>query len=62
MTGETNHMAAISPAVQAASQYHYPSVMQARGGAIHVTYSYFTPEGKAIKHVRFDEGWVKAGD
>jgi predicted neuraminidase len=50
------------PTTQAPSQYHYPSVIQARDGAIHVTYSYFTPEGKAIKHVRFDEAWVKAGD
>jgi predicted neuraminidase len=50
------------PTVQAPSQYHYPSVIQARDGAIHVTYSYFTPEGKAIKHVRFDEAWVKSGD
>ena len=31
-------------------------------GAIHVTYSYFTPEGKSIKHARFNEDWVKAGD
>jgi len=44
------------------SQYHYPSVIQARDGAIHATYSYFTPEGKSIKHVRFDEAWVKEGD
>jgi predicted neuraminidase len=50
------------PALRAASQYHYPSVIQARDGAIHVTYSYFTPEGKAIKHARFEEAWVKAGD
>jgi predicted neuraminidase len=51
-----------SPAAQSASQYHYPSVIQARDGAIHVTYSYFTAQGKAIKHVRFEEAWVKAGD
>ena len=44
------------------NQYHYPSVIQASDGAIHVTYSYFTPEGKSIKHVRFDESWVRAGD
>jgi predicted neuraminidase len=44
------------------NQYHYPSVIQARDGAIHVTYSYFTPAGKSIKHVRFDEAWVRAGD
>jgi predicted neuraminidase len=50
------------PSTQINSQYHYPSVIQARDGAIHVTYSYFTPEGKSIKHVRFDEAWVKEGD
>lgn len=44
------------------SQYHYPSVIQASDGAIHVTYSYFTPEGKSIKHVRMNEDWVKQGD
>jgi len=50
------------PSAQAPAQYHYPSVIQASDGAIHVTYSYFTPEGKAIKHVRFDESWLKSGD
>jgi predicted neuraminidase len=51
-----------NPSQQSASQYHYPSVIQAKDGFIHVTYSYFVPEGKAIKHVRFNEDWVKAGD
>ena len=44
------------------NQYHYPSVIQAKDGAIHVTYSYFVPEGKAIKHARFEEDWIRAGD
>ncbi|HYO81598.1 MAG TPA: exo-alpha-sialidase, partial [Bryobacteraceae bacterium] len=45
-------------------QFHYPSVIQAGDGSVHVTYSYFVPEGpggkqgKSIKHVRFDPGWV----
>ena len=51
-----------SPAKAAESQYHYPSVIQAKDGAIHVTYSYFVPEGKSIKHVRINEEWVKRGD
>ena len=34
--------------------------MQSKDGSIHVTYSYFTPEGKSIKHVQMDEDWVKA--
>lgn len=50
------------PAHPGKNQYHYPSVIQARDGLIHVTYSYFVPEGKAIKHVRFNEEWVKTGD
>jgi predicted neuraminidase len=44
------------------NKYHYPSVIQTRDGAIHVTYSYFTAAGKSIKHVRINEDWVKAGD
>ena len=50
------------PDKEVPNQYHYPSVIQARDGTIHVTYSYFTPEGKSIKHARFDESWVRAGD
>ncbi|HEV2448334.1 MAG TPA: sialidase family protein [Candidatus Sulfopaludibacter sp.] len=45
-----------------AVQYHYPSVIQAKDGAIHVTYSYFVKQGKSIKHARFAEEWVKAGE
>ncbi|HEY2018581.1 MAG TPA: sialidase family protein [Bryobacteraceae bacterium] len=51
-----------SPAAPNSNQYHYPSVIQAKDGSIHVTYSYFVAAGKAIKHARFDEEWVKAGD
>ena len=48
------------PSQNVPRQYHYPSVMQSKDGTIHVTYSYFTPEGKSIKHVQMDEAWVKA--
>jgi predicted neuraminidase len=51
-----------SPSKESTNQYHYPSVIQAKDGAIHVTYSYFVPEGKSIKHVRINEDWVKHGD
>ncbi len=51
-----------SPSVQSTNQYHYPSVIQAKDGAIHITYSYFVAEGKSIKHVRLNEDWIKAGD
>src|SRR5262245_3337254 len=47
------------PEVETPDQYHYPSVMQARDDAIHVTYSYFTASGKSIKHARFNEAWVR---
>ena len=47
------------PDVETPGQYHYPSLMQARDDAIHVTYSYFTPAGKSIKHARFNEEWVR---
>ncbi len=47
------------PGVETPGQYHYPSVMQSRDDAIHVTYSYFTPAGKSIKHARFNEEWIR---
>lgn len=62
------------PSSPEAGQYHYPSMIQARDGRIHVTYSYFAPparsavdgEGrqvrKAIKHAVFDEAWLRGVD
>ena len=51
-----------SPDNSVPKQYHYPSVIEAKDGSIHVSYSYFVPEGKTIKHVRFNEEWVKKAD
>jgi len=57
-----------------AGQYHYPSIMQARDGSLHASYSYFSgnPDlpkdgqgrraSKAIKHAHFNEAWVRQGD
>ncbi|MCC7340656.1 MAG: exo-alpha-sialidase [Bryobacterales bacterium] len=43
-------------------RYHYPSVIQAQDGSVHVTYSYFVREGgkevKSIKHARFEPSWI----
>ena len=57
-----------------AGAYHYPSVIEARDGWIHATYSHHTSEvdqprdargwtsTRSIKHVRFNEAWVQVGD
>lgn len=48
-------------------RYHYPSVVQAADGSIHVSYSYFGVPGgsapgerKSIKHARFTRAWIEA--
>lgn len=58
----------------APGEFHYPSIMQARDGTLHATYSYFVnaqsatkdaagrPQRKSIKHAHFNEEWVMAGD
>lgn len=49
-------------------RFHYPSVIQARNGTIHVTYSDHAavpPDNtarKSIKHAQFDVEWVRQGD
>jgi predicted neuraminidase len=43
-------------------QYHYPAVIQAKDGTVHAVYSYFVAGGKSMKHARFNEAWVRAGD
>lgn len=57
-----------------AGSFHYPSLIQSRDGLLHVSYSYHLnkrnlprdgdgdPTGKSIKHARFNEAWVGAGD
>ena len=58
----------------AAGRYHYPAVIQGRDGALHAIYSCFIaseepavdgkkkPEMKGIKHVAFNEAWIRAGE
>jgi predicted neuraminidase len=55
---------------QQRGEYHYPSIVQAADGTLHVTYSYFAPpasvapdaEGrlprKSIKHAHFNIAWI----
>ena len=39
--------------------YSYPSVIQTRDGNIHVTYSWSENGGQSIKHVVFNEDWIR---
>ena len=41
----------------------YPSLIQAKDGFLHLTYSYTAKdfEGSTIKHARFNEQWIRAG-
>ncbi|MFO0953932.1 MAG: sialidase family protein [Isosphaeraceae bacterium] len=57
---KTRHVEIQSPG---SGSFHYPSIMQARDGTIHVTYTHGgTPEGSTIEHARFNEEWVLQGD
>ncbi len=53
---------------EGAGAFHYPSIIQARDGTLHATYSYFLnhlpadADRKAIKHAHFNVAWVKEGD
>ena len=37
-------------------RFDYPSIVQSRDGSLHVTYSYNL---KTIKHVTFNEAWIR---
>lgn len=62
------------PPGSGAGRYHYPSIMQARDGTLHASYSYHLekaglpldgdrlPARKSIKHAHFNEAWVLEGD
>ena len=57
-----------------AGRFHYPSIIQAKDGTLHASYSYHLgekegkkdaegkPQNKSIKHAHFNEEWVLAGD
>jgi predicted neuraminidase len=56
---------------QQQGEYHYPSIIQAKDGTLHASYSYFIPPAratrddqgrairKAIKHAHFNEEWIR---
>lgn len=41
--------------------FGYPSIIQAKDGTIHATYSYKTKEGATIKHAAFSPDWITSG-
>jgi hypothetical protein len=57
-----------------AGSYHYPSVIQARDGTLHASYSFHQkqsetrldpagrPASESIKHAHFNEAWIRQGD
>jgi len=67
------HLELDEPGPEAGS-FHYPSIIQAKDGTLHASYSYHLakknlpkdvdgdPSGKSIKHAHFNEAWVMAGD
>jgi predicted neuraminidase len=44
---------------QPQGRFDYPSLIQAKDGTLHATYSYSV---RTIKHVRFNEDWVQQGN
>ena len=69
----TRHLERDPQADAQRGEYHYPSIVQARDGTLHASYSYFVPPGqakrdgegrlirKAIKHAHFNEAWIRGG-
>jgi predicted neuraminidase len=57
-----------------AGSYHYPSIIQARDGTLHASYSFHQkqsatrldsadkPATESIKHAHFNEAWIRQGD
>lgn len=64
---------ALEFAADESKRFHYPSIIEASDGTLHVTYSYFIekgaspgpdgkPQAKAIKHAHFNTAWIREGD
>jgi predicted neuraminidase len=63
----------LDPAETHAGSFHYPSIIQARDGTLHASYSYHLakadgtdsegkPAIKSIKHAHFNREWIMEGD
>lgn len=70
--GWTRHLEASEPGPDV-THASYPSIIQARDGSLHASYTYTLhgknvhkdakgqPQSECIKHVHFDEEWIRAG-
>ncbi len=63
----TRHLE-LDPRGAGAGSFHYPSLIQARDGSLHASYSYFlnhlpaNADRKSIKHAHFNVEWIKQGE
>lgn len=69
----TRHLEYDPPGPEAGA-FHYPSIIQAKDGSLHASYSYHLnkkevpkdkdgqPMRKTIKHAHFNEAWIMQGD
>lgn len=56
----TRHLEQVAPGQ---GQFHYPSLLQAADGTLHLTYTYRKAgQGSTIEHVHLNEAWVLAKD
>ncbi|MBI4558672.1 MAG: exo-alpha-sialidase [Candidatus Hydrogenedentes bacterium] len=44
------------------SAFAYPSMIQAKNGKLHLSYSYSVKAGKSIKHVTLDPAWIEQAE
>lgn len=51
----------IAPRDTPGRSFDYPSIIQARDGMIHLTYSNTTSEGRCIRHCAFNTEWLDVG-
>ncbi len=54
----TRHLERSAPGL---GTFSYPSIIQARDGLLHVTYTFIDSKGSSIKHAAFNEEWVQQG-
>lgn len=52
----TRHVEKTQPGEDA---FHYPSIIQANDGAIHITYTKKTSAGATIQHAQLNEAWIR---